>query len=72
MISKTIQRVYIKDKDKSISKVIITTPKTKNANREIPINKDFLEIIKSLKTNKDNYILNIQNQEPIESILIKY
>lgn len=57
MISKTIQRVYIKDKDKSISKVIITTPKTKNANREIPINKDFLEIIKSLKTNKDNYIL---------------
>ena len=57
MISKTIQRVYIKDKDKSISKVIITTPKTKNANREIPINKDFLEIIKSLKTDKDNYIL---------------
>ncbi len=57
MITKTIQRVYIKDKDKSISKVIITTPKTKNANREIPINKDFLEIIKSLKTNKDNYIL---------------
>lgn len=57
MISKTIQRVYIKDKDKSISKVIITTPKTKNANREIPVNKDFLEIIKSLKTEKDNYIL---------------
>lgn len=57
MISKTIQRVYIKDKDKSISKVIITTPKTKNANREIPVNKDFLEIIKSLKTDKDNYIL---------------
>ncbi len=57
MISKTIQRVYIKDKDKNISKIIITTPKTKNANREIPINKDFLEIIKSLKTDKDNYIL---------------
>lgn len=57
MISKTIQRVYIKDKDKSISKVIITTPKTKNANREIPVNKDFLEIIKSFKTDKDNYIL---------------
>ena len=35
-INKTIQRVYIKDKDKNISKVIITTPKTKNANREIP------------------------------------
>ena len=48
-INKTIQRVYIKDKDKNISKVIITTPKTKNANREIPINKDFLEILKKIK-----------------------
>lgn len=46
IISKTIQRIYIKDKDKNISKVIITSPKTKNANREIPINKDFIEILK--------------------------
>ena len=45
-IHKTIQRIYIKDKEKNNSKVIITTPKTKNANREIPINKDFLEILK--------------------------
>lgn len=28
-IHKTIQRIYIKDKDKNISKVIITTPKQK-------------------------------------------
>ena len=56
-INKTIQRVYIKDKNKNISKVIITTPKTKNANREIPINKDFLEILKKVKTDKKNYIL---------------
>lgn len=56
-INKTIQRVYIKDKNKSISKVIITTPKTKNANREIPINKDFLEILKKVKTDKKHYIL---------------
>ena len=65
MISKTIQRVYIKDKDKSISKVIITTPKTKNANREIPINKDFIELLKPLKTDKDNYILS-SNDKYIE------
>lgn len=56
-INKTIQRVYIKDKNKNISKVIITTPKTKNANREIPINKDFLEILKKVKTDKKSYIL---------------
>ena len=56
-INKTIQRIYIKDKDKNISKVIITTPKTKNANREIPINKDFLEILKKVKSDKKHYIL---------------
>ena len=56
-ISKTIQRIYIKDKDNNISKIIVSTPKTKNANREIPINKDFLEILKKLKSEKDNYIL---------------
>ena len=56
-INKTIQRVYIKDKDKNISKVIITTPKTKNANREIPINKEFLEILKKVKSDKNHYIL---------------
>lgn len=57
IISKTIQRVYIKDKDKNISKVIITSPKTKNANREIPINKEFIEILKKIKSNKEYYIL---------------
>ena len=65
IISKTIQRVYIKDKDKNVSKVIITTPKTKNANREIPINKDFMELLKPLKTDKDNYILS-NNDKYIE------
>ena len=56
-VNKTIQRVYIKDKDNNISKVIITTPKTKNANREIPINKDFLELLKKLKTKGNDYII---------------
>ena len=56
-VNKTIQRVYIKDKDKNISKVIIKTPKTKNANREIPINKEFAELLKQIKTNGDDYII---------------
>ena len=56
-VNKTIQRVYIKDKDNNISKVIITTPKTKNANREIPINKEFLELLKKLKTKGNDYII---------------
>ena len=61
-VNKTIQRVYIKDKDKNISKVIITTPKTKNANREIPINKDFLELLKQLKTKGEDYIITGSNK----------
>lgn len=56
-VNKTIQRVYIKDKNNNTSKVIITPPKTKNANREIPINKDFLELLKKLKTNNNDYII---------------
>lgn len=57
IISKTVQRIYIKDKDKNISKVIITSPKTKNANREIPINKDFIEILKKIKSDNEYYII---------------
>ena len=57
VISKTIQRIYIKDKEKNISKVIISTPKTINANREIPINKDFVDILKQIRSNQENYIL---------------
>lgn len=57
IISKTIQRIYIKDKEKNTSKVIITTPKTINANREIPINKDFGDILKQIRNNPENYIL---------------
>lgn len=64
-IRKTIQRIYIKDKYKSVSKIILTTPKTKNANREIPINKNFLEILKKVKANKEDYILT-GNKEYIE------
>ena len=61
-VNKTIQRVYIKDKNKNISKVIITTPKTKNANREIPINKEFLELLKQLKAKGNDYIITGTNK----------
>lgn len=64
-IRKTIQRIYIKDKYNNVSKVILTPPKTKNANREIPVNKNFLEILKKVKANKEDYILT-GNKEYIE------
>lgn len=54
-VNKTIQRIYIKQLRES--KVIITAPKTKNANREIPLNREFALLLKKFKTDNDNYIL---------------
>lgn len=54
-VNKTVQRIYLKENGKS--KVIITTPKTKNANRDIPINSDFAMLLKKFKVNNDAYVL---------------
>jgi len=56
-INKTLQRIYIKDNKESISKIIITNPKTHNAERDIPLNKGFADILKKYKTESNNYIL---------------
>ncbi len=56
-INKTIQRIYIKDKKKNSSKVIISPPKTKNSNREIPLHRGFLELLKKVKSDDNHYIL---------------
>lgn len=56
-INKTLQRVYIKDKQDNKSKIIITNPKTHNAEREIPLNKEFAKELYKFKTNSDDYIL---------------
>lgn len=57
-VNKTLQRVYIKYSDnQSESKIIITNPKTKNANRDIPLNSNFAVLLKNLKTHDENYIL---------------
>ena len=56
-INKTVQRIYVKDFKESKSKIIITTTKTKNANREIPVSKEFIELLKKIKGNNNEYIL---------------
>ena len=56
-INKTVQRIYVKDFEESKSKIIITTPKTKNANREIPVSKEFIELLKKIRGNNNEYIL---------------
>ena len=56
-ISKTLQRIYIKDK--GCTEVIIGTPKSKNSVREIPLAKELQRFIKPLKkvVNGSFYVL---------------
>lgn len=61
-INKTLQRVYIKDEEYQMSKILITNPKTHNAERDIPINKDFSNELKKFKTNPNDYILSCTNK----------
>ena len=61
LINKTLQRIVIKDNNKTISKVITTNPKTKNSIRIIPLNNNLLEILKNIKSNKEDYILTNSN-----------
>ena len=61
-INKTLQRIYIKDDKEKISKIIITTPKTHNAEREIPISKCFANILKGYKNEANAYILSCSDK----------
>ena len=56
-ICRTLQKIYIKEKNKSHSKTIISTPKTKTSNRIIPLNIDFINLIKPFQQNKNNYFI---------------
>lgn len=56
-VCRTLQKIYIKKKDKSCSKVIISTPKTKHSNRQIPLSNEFINLIKSFQQNENYYFI---------------
>lgn len=58
-VHKTLQRLYIKNNyDVGISKIIISTPKTRNSVRKVPIISSLLPYFEKLtKKEKNNYIL---------------
>lgn len=60
-VNKTIQRIYIKQNKGSISKIIITVPKTKNAIRDIPISDKFAVILSKMQKDENNYIITGNN-----------
>lgn len=61
-INKTLQRIYIKEKNKNISKIIISSPKTKNAIREIPISKDLAKYLLSIRGKNNEYVITGNNK----------
>ena len=66
-VSRTIERIYIIEGEKKHTELVINTPKTKNSCREIPMSKELLTMIKSLKkvVNDDFYVLT-NDEHPTE------
>ena len=56
-ITKTIQRIYIKENNTILSKVVITNPKTIKSNRDIPINDFMYEKLINLRKNNNVFVL---------------
>ena len=67
-VSKTIQRIYLSDKNgMGHTEVIIDSPKSKNSIREIPLTRDVLKIVRPLKkvVNGQFYVLT-NSLKPVE------
>ena len=58
-MSKTIQRLYVVEGENKYTAVVMDAPKSRNSIREVPVPKDLLEIIYSLKktVNGQCYVL---------------
>lgn len=57
-ISKTIQRIYVRDNNKKYTKLIITVPKTKTSIREIPLSEILIDLLLvRIPFDKEAYIL---------------
>lgn len=54
-VNKTLQRIYLKESYSS--KIVISSPKTKNANREIPLSKKLISILRHMKCSNNCYII---------------
>lgn len=63
-IRRTVQRIYIIDGTCKHTEILVDEPKTKNSIRDIPMSKELIRVIKSLKktVNEKNYILTNSNR----------
>lgn len=66
-VNKTIERIYVVEEDEKHTELIISTPKTANSNREIPITKPLHKILKPLKSIvSDDYFVLTNEPTPTE------
>lgn len=58
-VCRTIERIYVIEAEKRYTELVITTPKTRNSCREIPMSRELLVMVKPLKkvVNDDFYVL---------------
>lgn len=58
-VYKTIQRIYLADENERFTGIIIDKPKTRNSQREIPMTRELLGLLRPLKKNAhgDYYVL---------------
>lgn len=58
-VNKTIERLYVVGEGKRYTELVVSSPKTKNSCREIPMTRDLLKLIKPLKSivNNSFYVL---------------
>lgn len=66
-VNRTIERIYIVEGEHKHTELVISTPKTKNSCREIPMNKELLAMVKPLKkvVNVNFYVLT-NEEKPTE------
>lgn len=58
-VNKTLERIYISDATPAKTEIVISTPKTANSHREIPVGKELLKILRSIMAvvNSDFYVI---------------
>lgn len=64
-VSRTIQRVYIEKTSKT--QIIFTSPKTKSSQREVPLNRSLIQILRLMRkiSNPDYFVLT-NSEKPLE------
>ncbi|MDC2571304.1 tyrosine-type recombinase/integrase [Bacteroides ovatus] len=66
-VSRTIERIYMVEGEKKHTELVISSPKTKNSCREIPMSKELLAIVKPLKKIvNDNFYVLTNDEHPTE------